>query len=121
MKWMDVALILVPSTVCVCLILHNLCILHGDNFDVEWISVIEHGAHDTLNASILQQQTPKRKAITQDFLEKLQGIHWTTNESLNCVKLNKLCIPSFNEKWWQNYKGGCNLKRCHGEIMVWGS
>jgi len=80
-----VALILVPNIVCVCLILHNLCIPHGDNFDVQRINVIEHGTHDNLNASILQQQAPKRKAITQDFLEKLQGIHRTMNESLNCM------------------------------------
>jgi hypothetical protein len=80
-----VAIILVPNIVCVCFILHNLCILHGDNFDVQWISAIEHGAHGNLNASILQQHTPKRKAITQDSLEKLQGIHRTMNESLNCM------------------------------------
>jgi hypothetical protein len=55
MKRMDVALILVHDIMCACLIFHNLCILHGSNFDVEWISVVEHGAHDNLNALILQQ------------------------------------------------------------------
>jgi hypothetical protein len=38
MKRMDVALTLVPNIVCACLILHKLCILHGNNFDAEWIN-----------------------------------------------------------------------------------
>ncbi len=54
-------------------------------------------------------------------------LHWhasrhTSNNEIIIelyVKFTKLCIPSFNEKWWQDYKGACNSKRCHGEIIVW--
>ncbi|KAI5065818.1 hypothetical protein GOP47_0018442 [Adiantum capillus-veneris] len=41
LKRCDMNLLYVPDLVAACLVLHNLCIFHGESFDMEWVREIE--------------------------------------------------------------------------------
>ena len=51
MKRLDVAVCDVPELVSACCVLHNVCEIHGDHFNVEWLDGVDRNDRISANAT----------------------------------------------------------------------
>ena len=84
LKRIDVHLRNVPDLVSTCLVLHNLCIIFGDEFwKTEWTQEATNEVHNGLSANMVPgMATRERIAVANNALHSLAGIDDSSRESL---------------------------------------
>lgn len=83
LKMIDVHLKNVPKLVSICIVLHNICIILGDNFwKIEWLQEALDEVHNDLAFVTPQRHSSQEKfAVTNHALQELKGApgkHWST-------------------------------------------
>ena len=112
LKRMDVHLKSVPELVTVCLILHNMCIIFGDNFwKNEWMREPTDEIHNGMSiAKIPGTSNQERLAVANHALHSLAAIDESSRETLEndkqeAAKSSKL-EWTLVEKHTRNYVHG---------------
>ena len=84
LKRIDVHLKNVPELVSTCLVLHNMCIIFGDEFwKTEWMQEAQEDVHNGLvNVTTTGQTTNERLAVANHALQSLAGIEETSRDTL---------------------------------------
>lgn len=88
LKRIDVALENVPDLVSTCLMLHNICIVFGDEFwRSEWMQeATDEVHHGMIAARVPGTSTSERVAVANNALESLAGIDESSRETLEFYK-----------------------------------
>lgn len=88
LKRIDIQLKNVPELVCTCLVLHNICIIFGDNFrKTEWLQEARDEVHNSLALGKLPgASTQERLAVANHALHNLAGIEDNSRETLEYMK-----------------------------------
>lgn len=88
LKMIDVYLKDVPELVSICLILHNICIIFGDNFwKTEWMQEASDEVHNGLTLGKFPRASiQKRFAVANHALHSLAGIEENSREMLEYIK-----------------------------------
>ena len=81
LKRMDCDLRMVSDIVTACIILHNLCNIHKDEFNNKWIEEAKEDIHDYLRSDFMQKYTG-RLQMSQDCLDSLEGFDRNALDSL---------------------------------------
>ena len=76
-----------PDLVCTCLVLHNLCIIFGDNFwNDEWIREATEDVQSGLSAVRAGISMREKVAVANSALHSLAGIDENSREGLEYMK-----------------------------------
>ena len=88
LKRVDVHLKNVPELVSTCLLLHNICIVFGDNFwKTEWMQeATDEVRNGLLGGNIPGTSTQERLAVANHALHSLAGIDENSRETLEYIK-----------------------------------
>ena len=88
LKRIDVYLKNAPDLVSTCIVLHNICIILGDNFwKAEWVQEASDEVHNGLSLVTAQGHTSQEKiAVANHALHSLAGIEESSCETLEYMK-----------------------------------
>ena len=88
LKSIDVHLKNVPDLVSTCIVLHNICIIIGDNFwKTEWIQEASDEVHNGLSLITVQGHTNQEKiAVANHALHSLVGLEESSCKTLEYMK-----------------------------------
>ena len=68
LKRLDVDVHDVPELVAACCMLHNICEVHGDGFDEQWMEGVEESTRDDCSAAVTTVQLEDNATETRDAL-----------------------------------------------------
>ncbi|MCO5575308.1 hypothetical protein L7F22_029108 [Adiantum nelumboides] len=105
LKICDMNLKYVPDVVAACLVLHNICIQHGESFDMEWVREAEvklalvsrREENQRSAASSLMELRATRPVQTEEEMEQAQGGEEASDLGPGSTRRDNLATTMYRE------------------------